>query len=341
MKAFFKAAWKKLLLFKFFASLLIASMFWAGFVSVSVAQEYGGSPPWGWERPKHIRGEVHAGEYFKETIGGELSLSISTEGGSFKIGIVGNSGDDLTRCVTPPFHGPNPTDIMAWHFINSGNSPGGVGQKRWFLFTLTPEDHEIECHNLDSMLYRYDENDPEHLRAQKEWGGRTSGMGWLTVTGVQLSEAAPGAKPEKIVSISFEAECALYGNLKLWILPTTYVIPNNFVGWVTIYHSEQGTSRLPLAKNRYTLRVSASGAVHTSTKLRSDLRGAKFVSSNHRVIPLEGPARAIQCFGNWNIGDGNHSVQSFFVGTSDEFRHLPHNPLLPQNHDCTEISEMN
>jgi hypothetical protein len=335
MKAFIRTVRNNWVPREFFMLLVIANVFSVVLVRMSDAQEFGGSPPWGLEKPIHISGVVHAGETFRDAIGGGLSLFIIANRDSFKIGISGKDGDDLTRCVTPPFHGPNPTEIMAWHFRKNSSSPGGIGQKRWFQYVLTSEDHQIECRNLEDMLYN--KNALTQRQAGKEWGARTSGSGWLQITGIKLSDETLGEDPS-ILSMSFEAECTLYGALQPWILPATYIIADDFTGWIAVYHREKGASQLPVAKNRYTVRINRSAAVHTSSSLRTDLRGAHFVTMNQMPIPIEGSARGIRCYQNWSIGDssGDHFIQSFFVGTPDALKELPHSPFHPSGDDCSD-----
>jgi hypothetical protein len=312
--------------------ILFASFCIARFIPFSYAQAFGGSPPWGLEKPKHIRGEVHEGTSFEQKIDDDLSLYVSWLQDSLRI-TVGptGSGIDLTRCSTPPFHGPNPGDIMAWHFTRQEFSPGGVGQKRWFRFVLTPEDLEIECRNLERVLYIYDENDPEHLRGQREWGSRVSGSGWLEVTSIKLGDAPLGAEPTKILAMTFEAEFALYGALELWRLPARYVIPEDFSGWVTVNYKQKTAPKLPLANSLYTMRIDKSGTVRTSSYLRGDSRGAQFISTNGKPLPIEGNGRSIRCWLSIN-----ESIQSFYVGTANELKRSP-NPVLHGQGDCSAV----
>jgi hypothetical protein len=337
MGFFLKAALQKLRGDVFFAPLLVAVLFLAGSAPLSIAQTFGGAPPWGLEKPTHIHGELQAGDSLEQPIGGGLTFYILALNNGFRIEISPtNTGLDLTRCATGPFHGRKPTEINAQDFVSKENSFGGVGQKRWFDYGITPEDDERLCSYLDCLLYPSNQ-DPKCRRTDREFGGGSSGRGWLQITGVKLSDAASGEEPS-ILSMSFEAECTLYGGLQLWILPATYVIPNDFAGWVAVYHGEKGASKLPRADKRYTVQVNKSATVHTSSNLRSDLRGAQFITMNRKPIPIAGPARGIRCYQNWSIGDssGNHFIQSFFVGTPDELNQTPHNPLLPSGGDCSD-----
>jgi hypothetical protein len=330
--------WQEFPMHKIFPALLFSAMLFATlFAPVSAAQSFGGSPPWGTEKPVHIKGEVQKGNSFEHPIGRDLSLYVLSLNDAFKIAVwrtAAGEADDFTRCATGPFHGPNPTEIMAWHFAKDKPFPGRVGEKRWFDFALSPEDHEEQCRYLDCLLYPSNQ-DPACRQPTRGIGAGISGRGWLQITGIKLGDAQPG-KEAVLLSMTFEAECSLFGALQLWILPATYIIPDDFAGWITVYHSERDAPKLPLAGNRYTLKVNKSGIVHTSSNLRSDLRGARFLSSGRKVLPMGASGRGMRCYGNWSIGDsaGNHSVQSFFVGTEDELRRNPVNRLLPPGENC-------
>jgi hypothetical protein len=63
--------------------------------------------------------------------------------------------ENLAR-LTPPLHGPNPTDIQGWHFRNKANTGPNQGdvnvpqKERWFIFSrevgrsIQPKTSEIE-----------------------------------------------------------------------------------------------------------------------------------------------------------------------------------------------------
>lgn len=311
--------------------ILLAAVCILCFVPISSAQTFGGSPPWGSEKPVRIKGEVREGISFEQEIGGGLFLHVSWMQDGFSITVSAKDSDiNLTRCATPPFHGPHPTEIRVWHFVTKENSPGGVGDKRWFRFTLTPEDQEIECRNLEKVLYIYDENNPEHRRGQRELGAHVSGSGWLKVTSVKLGDTPPGTEPTKIVAMTFEAECALHGAWELWRLPARYVIPDDFNGWITVYYNQKAAPKLPVANNLYTVIIDKSAVVRTSSYLRSDTRDARFVSTNGKPLSIEGKGRSVQCW----VADSD-KFQTFYVGTSEDRKRTP-NPILQGQVDCPE-----
>jgi hypothetical protein len=310
---------------------------------------YGGEPPWGGEQPARIAGEVRRGETFQQPIGDGLYLRLAPEEGigwRIEIGPATRAGrsdrdNDFARCVTGPAHGPTAMDIEGWHFRNDNNTgprerpeTPGIGEKRWFDFVLTRQDMEIECDTLDRALYLWS-NPAAKARAEGAVGARRSGRGWLKITGMKLGNLVAG-EHASIESMTFEAEVALHGALELWVLPATYVIPDDFSGWVSIYARQAGQPASPQSRDRYVFRVSGDGVVRTSSELRIDRRGARFVSPDGKAIATQGAGRKIW---GWQV-DGNCSpYQTFFVGTRDQFRKSPRSPVQATLtvRDCSRI----
>jgi hypothetical protein len=210
--------------------------------ATGVSGAYGGQPPWGLEQPVHIRGEVHRGERFEKALGRGLYLRLVPDEEGWQIE-VGDKNDDFTGCVNPPFHAITPMQIEGWHFRNDDNTAArpprdfltpGVGEKRWFDFVLTADDNQNECENLDTALRTDDEKISEQTRATSEMGRYVSGRGWLAITGMALGNLVPG-RQAWIESLQFEAELAFTGALELWKLPSRYVIPSGYTGWVSVY----------------------------------------------------------------------------------------------------------
>jgi hypothetical protein len=293
---------------------------------IASAQTFGGAPPWGPEKPTAIRGETHPGERFERPIGNGLSLVLTQVGVEWEIEVTpSGGGDDYSRCVTPPFHGPNPKDIGAWDFqAGDGVTPDGVGQKRWIDFVLTPEDHRLECQNVDLALKGED----------SAWGTHITGRCWLRPVIVKL---ATGVSNQQFIdSMKFEAECALHGAWELWRLPATYVIGDGFTGWVTVYYREKGKTALTRSGDRYVLPVSDSPTVHTSSDLRQDFRGARFTWTDGRPVSAEGGNRMIW---GWQTGDAEmcSPYQSFFVGTSDQYAKAGASPAFNRTWNCSKF----
>jgi hypothetical protein len=286
-------------------------------------QGFGGSPPWGLEKPTNFSGEVHHGEGFNHPIGNGLSLSLTPRDGDLEASIRSSSGGDYSSCATPPFHGPNPRELMAWH-SRSDRGPGGVGQKRWIDFVLSDEDNRLQCEQVDLAL-----------QGKNTFENPISGRCWFRPLSVKLSDGPP--ERQTIEELKFDGECALHGALELWRLPATYVIDDGFAGWVTVYYREKDQAGLSRSGERYLLRATKSTAVHTSSDLRQDSRGAKFTLPNGHPVPTQGRNRMIW---GWQTGDADmcSPYQSFFVGTRDQYAKADKNPLL-QNPvwDCSKI----
>jgi hypothetical protein len=302
---------------------------------VAFAQSFGGSPPWGPEKPILIRGELRQGQTFEYPIGNGLSLTL-TPNDEWELGVAPSSGgDDYSGCVNEPVYGPKASEIMAWHFQpkNAQITPGGVGQKRWFDFVLSSEDNTTECNNLDIGLHGRTEREKES--ALSEWGTHVSGRCWFRPVSVKLSDGP--LNQQVIESMKFEAECALHGALELWRLPATYVIADGFTGWVTVYYRQKGQPELPRRSDRYLVEIGKLAAVYTSSDLREDSRGAKYASKDGKGYATHGHDQMIW---GWEVGDAESCspYQSFFVGTGEQYRKSGPNPVLENPEwDCSKV----
>ncbi len=280
---------------------------------IGIAQEFGGSPPWGPEKATHFTGEIRRGEAFNQPIDGGLSFTLAPLDGYWEAG-VGGAGNDYSRCATPPFHGPNARDVMAWHFrAATAGGPGGMGQKRWIDFVLNDEDDRVQCDQLESAL-----------QGKDTFENRIGGRCWFIPLSVKLSDDPPDR--QAIDEMKFEGECALHGALELWRLPVTYTISNSFAGWVMVCFGAKGQPGLPRTGDRYHLLVSKQATVDTSSDLRQDSRGARFELRNGTAIPADGPRQRIWGWMNGVATCG--PFQSFFVGTASQYRNHASNPLL-------------
>ena len=117
-----------------------------------------------------------------------------------------------------------------------------------------------------------------------------------------------------------------------------YVVPDRFTGWVTVYYKQKGAPELSESDIHYIVRIDTAATVRTSADLRQDDRGARFVSTNGKPIPREGIARRIW---GWTVGDANSCspFQSFFVGTSEQYKKVPQNPVLENIVlDCSKLT---
>jgi len=291
-------------LFRFLCAVLLI-----GLPKMGTAQQFGGSPPWGREKPTHFSGEIRRGETFTQPIGDGLSFSV-TEEWEIRVGRLGN---DYSDCATEPFHGPNAKDLMAWHFQGGTLGPGGIGQKRWINFTPNDEDNRVQCEQVEAAL-----------QGKDTFENRITGRCWFTPLSVKLSNDPPDR--QSIDEMKFEGECALHGALELWRLPVTYTISSGFTGWATICFGARGVPELPRTGDRYHLVIGKEPTLHTSSDLRQDSRGARFELRNGTAIAADGPHQMI-----WGWMNGYASCgpfQSFFVGTASQYRSQASNPLL-------------
>jgi hypothetical protein len=286
----------------------LCTLLLTGITQVGIAQEFGGVPPWGREKPTHFTGEIRRNETFEQQIGGGLTFTLTGD----EIH-VGRSGDDYSSCATGPLHGPSPTDFMAWHFQGGTQSPGGIGTKRWINFALNEEGNRVMCEQVEAASQGKDTyQDP------------ITGRCWFVPLGVKISDDSPDQ--QVIEEMKFEGECALHGGLELWRLPIAYTISSNFSGWATICSGARGMPELSRTGDSYHVVIGEQSTVHTSSELRWDSRGARFVSPQGAVIPTNGPERKI-----WGWQSGYSSCgpfQSFFVGTASQYRSHTLNPLL-------------
>jgi hypothetical protein len=292
------------------------------------AQTFGGAPPWGPEKPVRFKGQLRRGETFERPIGNGLSFKVRPSGEDWDVVVTPtNTDDDLSSCVTPPFQGPHARHIMAWHFgANNEQSPGGLNVERGIDFVLNSKDSEAECQSLDPLLNGQD----------SDWGAHITGRCLFRPLTVKLSNAP--ADRQVVEALTFDGECALHGAWELWRLPVTYVVPEGFSGWVTVYYMEIEQPEIPKKGDRYLVTLTRSGTVHTSSlDLRADLRGALFVTKNGTAIAKEGPGQRIW---DWQAGDLSQCspYQSFFVGTAGQYRNKGQNPVLSgHTWDCAKL----
>jgi hypothetical protein len=241
-----------------------------------------------------------------------------------------------------PLHGSTEREIQGWHLRNDDNTGArdrsttpGVGEKRWFDFVLTREAMTIECDNLGRMQYPY--NDPvERAKGERAWGALRSGRGWLTITDLTLANLVQG-EHAAIGVMRFEAEVALHDALELWSLPATYVIPDNVCRWVALYERRPRAPALSQAGDHYVIRINGPGLLETSSELRGDLRGARFVSTNGKSLPTQGASTKM--WARESVVGSCGPVQSFFVGTREVYHRVPKSPtragLVPK--DCPTL----
>ncbi len=131
----------------------IADLFLGGFLLVSASTLA--------QQTVDFSGTVKAGESYKHAIGHGLMFVVRPEDGDFTLGVepAAHDNDNFARCVTPPFHGPNPIDLLAWQFADakqgkmSGAEPAAL-KHRQFQFVLNAADQKKACDELDAVLYQ-------------------------------------------------------------------------------------------------------------------------------------------------------------------------------------------
>ena len=136
-----------------------------------------------------FQGTVKRGERFQHDLwdGLRLELDPTDLGWEIVVRDTTRAAENLAR-LTPPLHGPNPTDIEGWHFRNQANTTPNQGdvnvpqQERWFIFSrevgrsIQPADAATEV----------TEDEVERVRAQ--------GRGALTIEDMVLSPPKRGEK---------------------------------------------------------------------------------------------------------------------------------------------------
>jgi len=144
-------------------------------------------------------GHLRAGEAFEHRLprgllfcllpGGEQSWSISIARTCL------DRDADFASIATPPYHGPNPLQIDAWHFLPDARQ---FSNTREFRFVLNQLDH---ARILGLLQNRNQQDAGEILRLVEELG---KGAGTVEITGVEI---VPGKDPAdaKFVRMRFRA----------------------------------------------------------------------------------------------------------------------------------------
>jgi hypothetical protein len=273
-------------------------------VLLLAVQSYGGSAPWGLERPTVIHGEVRRGEAFEQEISPGLWFRLAPNEQGWRIE-VGDRADDFTRCVNPPFHGLTALDLEG-----SADREADQDGRRWFDFVLTAKDQTKACADLDEMLYHFERSQKteQDLSTSPPEERRVTGRGWLRIAKLTGDFEA----------MTFDAELTLLGALRLWQMPSRYIIPTNYQGWVGVSGNAAEAPAAPLASGHYQLRVPPAGLFRTSTDLRMDGRDAEYVFANGTRLPASGPRKRV--WGSWHVGEGRcGGYLMFFVGTKTQY----------------------
>lgn len=136
----------------------------------------------------HFSATLSAGEAFEAPFGAGWRLLVSPVPGGWHASIRNDADVDLSW-ATPPLHGPNPRDILGWHFRDAGNTGPNTGDvntpQRLRLLTFFPDTGEM--HGIAE-------------RPEAEPAGR----GAIEVVDMGLADLEPGQQA-RMVYLVFEA----------------------------------------------------------------------------------------------------------------------------------------
>lgn len=303
------------------------------------AVRYGGKPPWGFEKPVHIRGKVHVGEVFEQALGRGLYFVLKpadtgwrarvTDGPAGQDGSEGNDLlDEATECHGEP----------GWNRIDSRNLHAGDTIHLYFSLTADAvkeslveflENRHCECASFPNDCFlpvRWETWNRLHNKNSATTGWRNGQVGPHRAVPAQprvevdhggwgafVVISIPSIGNDGDGFLEFEVDLSFTAGLKPWNLPTHYVIPKGYKGWVRLYVEEKAAPPLPKGMGFYVARIPRSGVLHTSSQLRDDGRGSKYFYSDGRVMrqPTWAP--------NQSDCSGKSTQRVFFVGTDKEY----------------------
>ena len=157
-------------------------------------------------------GSVRGGESFERSLGGSLRFVLEPEDEGWNIHVRGaDTLADYAGIVTPPFHGPNPLGIQAWHFRNADNTgpnrgdPNAPQEEREFSFVTSRRDYDIARLSLDQLLWPGDRSQAAVDSATAVFDSLPKGAGTLRITAMELRDLGAGRRP-RFASMRFEVE---------------------------------------------------------------------------------------------------------------------------------------
>jgi len=136
-------------------------------------------------------------------LGARFVLEPTDEGWDIRI-VGADTTASFASVVTPPFHGPNPLNIMGWHFRDStGTAPG---RERDFDFVLNDADQRAAASALDLILWPGDRGLAAQDSAQAVWDNLPRGQGKFKIKDVELVRVPAGSTdPPQIARMTFSA----------------------------------------------------------------------------------------------------------------------------------------
>jgi hypothetical protein len=164
---------------------------------------------------QHFSGSLRTGESYTHDLGRGLVLVVTTSSIQVQTAPTHQEADDFSGCVTPPFHGPNPTGLEAWQFVTEQNellpkAELDVLRRREFQFVLTAADNDAACKNLDVAQH----NPPTKMKDGTLVYGTPGykppplGTGVVTLSEIELTHVGAGQRPD-VQSLVFTADITL------------------------------------------------------------------------------------------------------------------------------------
>lgn len=164
---------------------------------------------------QHFSGSVRVGESYTHNLGRGLVLVVTTSSIQVQAAPIHQGADDFSGCVTPPFHGPNPTSLEAWQFVTEQNErlPAAeldVLRRREFHFVLTAADNDAACKNLDVAEHSppIKMKDGTLVYGTPGYKSPPLGTGVVTLSEIELTHVGAGQKAE-VQSLVFTADITL------------------------------------------------------------------------------------------------------------------------------------
>ena len=147
-------------------------------VALGGAADGHATPPQDLERAR-FSGEIAGRQAFRRALSPGWNFVLAPVDHGWKVFVEDPEGRDLSS-GTPPRHGPNPREILGWHFRNAANTGTNTG----------------------------DINAPQHLREfifDIEPGREAHGAGWLRIEDFGLADLEPGQRA-RMVYLKFTVE---------------------------------------------------------------------------------------------------------------------------------------
>jgi len=151
-------------------------------------------------------GEVARGQAFERALAPGLVFRLVPDDGGWTVwvGQPGTPDADWSGVVTPPFRGPNPRFLEAWHFRNADNSgpnlpgPGNVNAPqavREFEFVEQAADYRRALDALQGVLWPKTDAERQAALDVLEPIMARARRGRLTITDLELGGLGRGVRP--------------------------------------------------------------------------------------------------------------------------------------------------